>query len=45
MKYFSKLLSMLLVGVVLVSTACTDYADDIANTNERLEEVQAKRHK
>lgn len=41
MKYFSKLLSMLLVGVVLVSTACTDYADDIANTNERLEEVQA----
>lgn len=41
MKYFSKLLSMLLVGVVLVSTACTDYADDIANTNEQLEEVQA----
>lgn len=41
MKYFSKLLSMLLVGVVLVSTACTDYADDIANTNAQLGEVQA----
>ena len=41
MKYFSKLLSMPLVGVVLVSTACTDYADDIANTNAQLGEVQA----
>ena len=41
MKYFSKLLSMLLVGAMLVSTACTDYAEDIKNTNERVDVVEA----
>lgn len=42
MKYFSKLLSMLLVGAMLVSTACTDYAEDIKNTNERVDKVEAE---
>lgn len=41
MKYFSKLLSMLLVGAMLVSTACTDYAEDIKQTNGRVDVLEA----
>lgn len=39
MKYLSKLLSMLLVGAMLYSTGCTDYAEDIKNVDNRVEEV------
>ena len=39
MKYLSKLLSMLLVGAMLYSTGCTDYAQDIQDVNNRLDEL------
>lgn len=40
MKYFSKLLSMLLVGAMLYSTGCTDYGEDISNLKQELEDVK-----
>lgn len=41
MKYLSKLLSMLLVGAMLYSTGCTDYAHDIQNVNNRVDQEVA----
>ena len=39
MKYLSKLLSMLLVGVLLFA-GCTDYDEDIKNLNNKIDKVQ-----
>lgn len=39
MKYLSKLLSMLLVGVMLFA-GCTDYDEDIKNLNNKIDNVQ-----
>lgn len=41
MKYLSKLLSMLLVGAMLYSTGCTDYAHDIQDVNNRVDQEVA----
>lgn len=41
MKYLSKLLSMLLVGAMLYSTGCTDYAEDIKNVDNRVDQEVA----
>lgn len=40
MKYLSKLLSMLLVGVLLFA-GCTDYDEDIKNLNNKIDKVQS----
>lgn len=41
MKYLSKLLSMLLVGAMLYSTGCADYAEDIKDVNNRVDQEVA----
>ena len=41
MKYLSKLLSMLLVGAMLYSTGCTDYAEDIKDVDNRVDQEVA----
>ena len=41
MKYLSKLLSILLVGAMLYSTGCTDYAHDIQDVNNRVDQEVA----
>ena len=40
MKYFSKLLSMLLIGAMLVVTSCTDYDEDIKNLNNKVDDLK-----
>ena len=40
MKYFSKLLSMFLVGMVLVSVGCTDYDEQIRDLHNKIDENQ-----
>lgn len=40
MKYLSKLLSMFLVGAMLYSTGCTDYGEDIANLNDKVDNLK-----
>lgn len=40
MKYLSKLLSMFLVGAMLYSTGCTDYGEDIANLNDKVDNLE-----
>ena len=40
MKYLSKLLSMFLVGAMLYSTGCTDYDEDIANLNDKVDNLE-----
>ena len=40
MKYLSKLLSMLLVGVMLSVTACTDYDQDIKDLNNKVDALE-----
>lgn len=39
MKYFSKLLSMFLVGMVLVSVGCTDYDEQIRDLHNKIEDT------
>ena len=39
MKYFSKLLSMLLVGAMLFTVGCTDYDEDIKNLKEEVNDI------
>lgn len=39
MKYFSKLLSMLLVGAMLFTVGCTDYDEDIKNLEEKVDDI------
>lgn len=40
MKYLSKLMSMLLIGGMLYSTGCTDYASDIADIDQKVDELE-----
>lgn len=40
MKYFSKLLSMFLVGAMLYSTGCTDYETDINNLKQDVDQIK-----
>lgn len=40
MKYFSKLLSMFLVGMVLVSVGCTDYDEQIRDLHNKIDQNQ-----
>ena len=40
MKYFSKLLSMFLVGAMLYSTGCTDYETDINNIKQDVDQIK-----
>lgn len=40
MKYFTKLLSMLLVGVMLSVTSCTDYDQDIKDLNNKVDALE-----
>ena len=39
MKYFSKLLSMLLVGAMLFTVGCTDYDEDIKHLEEKVDDI------
>lgn len=39
MKYFSKLLSMLLVGAMLFTVGCTDYDEDIKNLKQEVNDI------
>lgn len=39
MKYFSKLLSMLLVGAMLFTVGCTDYDEDIKNLEQKVDDI------
>ena len=39
MKYLSKLLSVLLMGVMLYSTGCADYDEDIKSINNRIDQL------
>lgn len=39
MKYFSKLLSMFLLGAMLLPVGCTDYDDDIREVNNRIDDL------
>lgn len=39
MKYFSKLLSMFLVGMVLVSVGCTDYDEQIRDLHNKIDQT------
>lgn len=40
MKYLSKLMSMLLIGGMLYSTGCTDYASDIEDLNQKVDDLE-----
>ena len=39
MKYFSKLLSMFLLGAMLLPVGCTDYDEDIQAVNDRIDNL------
>lgn len=39
MKYFSKLLSMFLLGAMLLPVGCTDYDEDIQAVNDRIDDL------
>lgn len=41
MKYFSKLLSMFLLGAMLLPVGCTDYDEDIQAVNDRIDDLLA----
>ncbi len=41
MKYLSKLLSMLLIGAMLWTTACTDYDEDIRDLNNKIDDIHS----
>lgn len=40
MKYFSKFLSLFLVGAMLYATGCTDYDQDIKDLNNKVDELE-----
>ena len=40
MNYFSKFLSLFLVGAMLYATGCTDYDQDIKDLNNKVDELE-----